>query len=132
MSRTIPNSSRICRTNNRLIFSGVQAAMQDRQTALADHWICHIRDIIRDRRTMLETIDDPALRFDKLCELNVVEQVRRMCGSTIVQNAWQRGNSLCVHGWIYQLGDGLLRDLDLSITAPEEIEPTIDAALQKL
>ena len=100
---------------------GVQGAMEDRPHGLADNWLRHIRDIIARHRRHLDAIADPQRRQDRLCELNVIEQVQNVCHTTIVQEAWARGQELAVHGWIYSLHDGLLRDLNVCVAAAGEI-----------
>ena len=110
---------------------GVQAAMQNIRSGLAGNWIVHIREICRKYARTLERFDDEQAEFRRLCELNVVEQVNRLCRSTVVENAWSRGIDLCVHGWIYQLEDGLLHDLELCIATPDEVEPMIEAAASR-
>lgn len=94
---------------------GVRAAMQNSQLGLIDNWLRHVQDVVRQHEPALMEIEDEKLRLDRLCELNVVEQVRNVARTTIVQSAWQRGQELVVHGWIYGLQDGLLRDLEVSI-----------------
>jgi carbonic anhydrase len=94
---------------------GVKAAMENAQLGLIDNWLRHVQDVIRDHEPELTHIDDLEKRLDRLCELNVVEQVLNVARTTIVQSAWQRGQELVVHGWIYGLEDGLLRDLGVSV-----------------
>jgi carbonic anhydrase len=98
---------------------GVKAAMENSQLGLIDNWLRHVQDVIRDHEHALLDIHDETKRLDRLCELNVVEQVLNVARTTIVQTAWQRGQELVVHGWIYGLEDGLLRDLGISIDSSE-------------
>src|SRR5687767_1262395 len=98
---------------------GVKAAMDNLQLGLIDNWLRHVQDVIRDHEHALLDIKDETKRLDRLCELNVVEQVLNVARTTIVQNAWQRGQELVVHGWIYGLEDGLLRDLGVSIDSAD-------------
>ncbi len=100
---------------------GVKAAMDNLQLGLIDNWLRHVQDVIRDHESELMHITDETQRLDRLCELNVVEQVLNVARTTIVQTAWQRGQELVVHGWIYGLEDGLLRDLDVSIDCAERL-----------
>jgi len=100
---------------------GVKAATQANQLGLIDNWLRHIKDIYQKYQDSLDAIPDETDRVDRLCELNVIEQVNNVCHTTIVQSAWSRGQALAVHGWIYDLHDGLLQDLDVCITRPEEI-----------
>jgi len=99
---------------------GVKAAMDNLQLGLIDNWLRHVQDVVHEHEAALAKIDDEEDRFDRLCELNVIEQVRNVGRTTIVQNAWQRGQELVVHGWIYGLQDGLLRDLGVSIDNADE------------
>jgi carbonic anhydrase len=94
---------------------GVKAAMDNLQLGLIDNWLRHVQDVIDAHEETLSKIDDEDERLDRLCELNVIEQVRNVGRTTIVQSAWQRGQELVVHGWIYGLQDGLLRDLGVSL-----------------
>jgi carbonic anhydrase len=94
---------------------GVKAAMDKLQFGLIDNWLRHVQDVVHQHTELLAKIDDENDRLDRLCELNVIEQVRNVGRTTIVQSAWQRGQELVVHGWIYGLQDGLLRDLEVSI-----------------
>jgi carbonic anhydrase len=95
---------------------GVQAAAGTRSFGLIDNWLRHIQDV-RDRHAAaLAAIGDEAARLDRLCELNVIEQARHVCQTTILQDAWRRGQEVAVHGWIYALQDGLLRDLGVTTT----------------
>ena len=103
---------------------GVQAASQNHQLGLIDNWLRHIRDIRNQHETALDAIDDDDARLDRLCELNVVGQVHNVCSTTIVQQAWDRGQALAVHGLIYNLKDGLLKDLMTTFTGPENLPAT--------
>jgi carbonic anhydrase len=93
---------------------GVVAAMEDTRHGLIDNWLRHIQDIASLYDDVLLTLPDKATRADKLCELNVIEQVINTCETTIVQDAWNRGQELAVHGLIYSINDGILRDLDIT------------------
>lgn len=100
---------------------GVRAAMTSEPLGLIDNWLRHIRDVAMTHADELARIEDPAARQDRLCELNVAAQVANVCHSTIVQDAWRRGQPLAVHGWIYALADGLLRDLGLVVESPDQV-----------
>lgn len=102
---------------------GVRAAMQAQPLGLIDNWLRHIRDVHLWNRDELASIPDFDRRADRLAELNVESQVANVCHTTIVQDAWRRGQSLTIHGWIYALSDGLLRDLGMVIDSPEQIPP---------
>ena len=95
---------------------GIRSAMETSSHGLIDNWLRHIRDVYRFHREQLDAIQDPREQRDKLCELNVVEQVQNVCNTTVVRNAWASGQQLAVHGWIYRLEDGLLRDLGITAT----------------
>ena len=103
---------------------GVKAAMQNLQFGLIDNWLRHVQDVIRDHEQELMQIQDETKRLDRLCELNVVEQVLNVARTTIVQSAWERGQELVIHGWIYGLQDGLLRDLGVSIDNADGLAAT--------
>ena len=102
---------------------GVRAAMQAQRLGLIDNWLRHIRDVHLWHREELAAIDDFDARANRLAERNVEAQVANVCHTTIVQDAWQRGQSLTVHAWIYALGDGLIRDLGMVISSPDQIPP---------
>ena len=95
---------------------GVRAAMQDSRLGLIDNWLRHVRDVYTRNLDELSAITNEDRRHDRLCELNVAEQVRTLCQTTIVQRAWEAGQPLSVHGWIYSIYDGRLRDLGLTFT----------------
>jgi carbonic anhydrase len=109
---------------------GVQAALRDSRLGLIDNWLRHVQDVKKKHAAQLATIMDESKRFDRLCELNVIEQVAHVCQTTIVQDAWARGEKLAVHGWIYALSDGLLRDLRMCVTRPDELSPAYERALE--
>ena len=100
---------------------GVQAAMEDKQHGLIDNWLQHIRDVIRLHEDELNQLSDHQ-RCDRLCELNVIEQVRHVCLTTTIQNAWRQGNDLTVHGLIYSINNGILKDLDTSLSSIKEFQ----------
>ncbi len=100
---------------------GVRAALGPQRLGLIENWLRHIRDVHLAHRQELDAIPDIERRADRLGELNVVAQVANVCRTAIVQDAWARGHRLAVHGWIYSVADGLLRDLDIVVQAPEEI-----------
>jgi carbonic anhydrase len=91
--------------------SGVHAALSGQNVGLADNWLRHVEDVREHNAAELAAINDPVQRARRLVELNVREQVRHVCEATVVQDAWRRGQPLAVHGWVYGLEDGLLRDL---------------------
>lgn len=100
---------------------GVRAAMEHGDLGLIDNWLRGIKDIYQQHRTELEFIASLDERVNRLCEMNVVEQVKNVAHTTIVQSAWRKGQALAIHGWIYGLHDGLLRDLNTSLTGPVDI-----------
>jgi carbonic anhydrase len=111
---------------------GVKAAMENLQLGLIDNWLRNVQDVMRSHEELLSTITDDTQRLDKLCELNVVEQVLNLSRTTIVQNAWSRGHVLAVHGWIYGIGDGLLRDLNICVTNQSELLAAYDLAMSPI
>ncbi len=101
---------------------GVSAAVDGKRRGLVDHWLHPIREVLREHRHELDAIVDPGARLDRLCELNVIRQVRNVASDIIVQEAWAHGQDLSVHGWIYSLANGLVTDLGVTVSAPREIE----------
>lgn len=108
---------------------GVLAAMENKQHGLIDNWLRHIQDVAQKHERQLAEITDAAQRFERLCELNIIEQVTNVCRTTIVENAWERGQELNVHGWIYGLTNGLLHDLNLCVTGPEDLRRDYQTAI---
>jgi carbonic anhydrase len=101
---------------------GVAAAVDGQRRGLVDHWLHPIREIDRENRRELDAIPDLNARLDRLCELNVIRQVRNVASDVFVQEAWARGQELNVHGWVYSLRNGLVTDLDVTVGRSEEIE----------
>ena len=101
---------------------GVRAAMDRQSHGLIDNWLRHVQDVQRDHQKELRAIAGDDARVDRLCELNVVEQVRNIARTTIVQDAWRRGDELKLHGWIYGLKDGIIRNLGVTVSAIADIE----------
>ncbi|MFC1542392.1 carbonate dehydratase [Pseudomonadota bacterium] len=101
---------------------GVRAAMAGQHHGIVDNWIRSIRDTYMLHQADLEQMDESA-RLDRLCELNVIRQVDNLCHTRIIQNAWERGNELHVHGWIYSVKDGLLHDLNVTKNSPDDVAP---------
>ncbi len=108
---------------------GVKAASQNHRLGLIDNWLRHIRDVRNKHDAILKDIPDEEKRFDRLCELNVVEQAHNVCRTTVVQEAWANGQELSVHGWIYKIQDGLIRDMQATITGPDEIADAYKVAI---
>jgi carbonic anhydrase len=100
---------------------GIKAALENREHGLIDNWLRHIKDVYRFHQARIDALESEAEKFKLLCELNVIEQVANVCHTTIVQNAWKAGRKLAVHGWIYGLEDGIVKDLNVCISGPEEI-----------
>lgn len=101
---------------------GVRAALENLRLGLVDHWIRHVHDVARVHRASLDRVEDPQARLDRLCELNVIEQVRSIAQSTVVQDAWTAGADLVVHGWIYAIEDGLLRPAGIDVSGAAEVD----------
>ena len=97
--------------------AGVRAALRGDKIGLADNWLCHVQDVRRKHGRELEALESEADREQRLCEWNVIEQVLNVSQTTVVRDAWAQGKTLSVHGWVYDLRDGLLRDLGTSLTA---------------
>jgi carbonic anhydrase len=111
---------------------GVLAALRDDRLGLIDNWLRHVRDVRGKHLDQLQGLPDERRQHDRLCELNVIEQVVNVCQTTVVRDAWKRGERLAVHGWIYGLSDGLLKDLGLCITCDEEMAGCYESALAVL
>jgi len=102
---------------------GVRAALSKAHLGLVDNWLVPIRQTYQAHREQIDAIQDPDARVDRLCELNVARQVRNLAATTVLQDAWARGQAVAVHGWIYGISNGLLRDLDCTITSPDQLDP---------
>jgi carbonic anhydrase len=109
---------------------GVRAALGDSELGLIDNWLRHVRDVHQQHERALRLIEDESRRVDRLCELNVIEQVSNVCYTTSVQSAWRQGRPLTVHGWIYGIQDGLLRDLNVCVSSQEEISSVYRIAVE--
>ena len=101
---------------------GVRAAVDGERRGLVDHWLHPIREVGHEHRRELEAIADEGARLDRLCELNVVRQVRNVASDLFVQDAWARGQALAVHGWVYSLANGLVKDLDVTMSKAADLE----------
>ncbi len=111
---------------------GVVAALRDEKLGLIDNWLRHIQDVRSKHRADLERLPGEVEQQHRLCELNVIEQVTNVARTTVVRGAWDRGQKLTVHGWIYDLHDGLLQDLDMCVTADAELADRHAAACAAL
>ena len=107
---------------------GVRAALEGQRVGLADNWLRHVQNV-RDRHGEWLAKVEPERRLDALCELNVVEQAANVCKTTIVQDAWRRGQALVVHGWVYGLHNGLLEDLSMTVAQAADLVTAYDNAL---
>lgn len=110
---------------------GVRAALHEQRLGLVDNWLRHVQDVRDKHAEALAAFATATQREDRLCELNVIEQVVNVCEASVVRDAWRRGESLTVHGWVYAINDGLLRDLNMTITSEQELLPTYAEALKK-
>jgi len=110
---------------------GVKAAYENHQFGLLDNWLRNIKDVYQSHRIELDGITKPEHQVDRLCELNVMQQVSNVCRTTIVQNAWAKGQKLAVHGLIYDLNNGLLQDLCVRLTSPEQLGNIYQMQTQK-
>ena len=108
--------------------SGVRAALRCDRIGLADNWLRHVQDVADKHKGCIHVTRGDQMRTDLLCELNVIEQVANVCQTTMVRDAWDRGQPLTVHSWIYGLKDGIIRNLGMSISSLEEFEPQYRAA----
>jgi len=111
---------------------GVTAALTNRRVGLADNWLRHVVDVRNKHRSWLDGLADQDLRLQALCELNVLEQSLNVCETTVVQDAWARGQSVVVHGWVYGLHNGLLEDLEMTVLQPADVEPAYRRSLSAI
>jgi carbonic anhydrase len=111
---------------------GVKAVLDNTKIGLVDDWLDNLKPVKENFQRNLFEIKDDALRFNKLCELNVVEQVFNVCKTDIIQRAWQRAQNLSVHGWIYDIKDGLLQDLNVCISNSDNLDKARNAAISKI
>jgi carbonic anhydrase len=112
--------------------SGVLAALRDAKLGLIDNWLRHIQDVHGKHRVHLDRLPDEGARHHRLCALNVIEQAASVARTTVVRDAWARGQALSIHGWIYGIRDGLLQDLGLRVTAEAELAARYEAACAAL
>ena len=112
--------------------SGVQAALRRERVGLSDNWLKHIQDVRHKHEAALSQAPNEGKAAACLCEFNVIEQVANVCETTVAQDAWARGQELAIHGWVYGLQDGLVRDLNITVTRFEEAQSVYRAALQAL
>jgi carbonic anhydrase len=112
--------------------SGVAAALTNQRVGLADNWLRHVQDVHAKHDAKVARLPDLPQRIDRLCEINVIEQVVNVCQTTIVQDAWDRGQELAVHGWVYGLEDGLIRDLRTTASNAGEVPAATQEALAEL
>jgi len=112
--------------------SGVGAALRGDRIGLSDNWLRHVQDVRQKHESRLLALDSDVRRADHLCELNVIEQAANVCQTTIVRDAWERGQPLAVHGWVYGLKDGLIRDMNFTAATPDEAMSGYEAALSGL
>lgn len=111
---------------------GVKSALDGDRLGLINNWLRHIEDVRDKHDAAIARLTTPQARWDRLCELNVIEQVMQVSRTTVVQDAWANGQALALHGWIYALADGLLRDLDMSLRHDSDVEATYRNALARL
>jgi len=100
---------------------GIKAAWEGRENGLIDNWLQNIKDVQRFHQVELDLLPNEEAKLNRLCELNVIEQVMNVCQTTIVRGAWKSNQELAVHGWIYSIQDGILKDLDICITGPVDL-----------
>jgi len=112
--------------------SGVHASLTGNRIGLADNWLRHVGDVVQKHLTLLDEVETDSMKHARLCELNAIEQVVNVCQTTIVQDAWARGQALSVHGWVYSLLDGRVRNMGMDVSAPEELAGAYETALARL
>ena len=111
---------------------GVKAALNDLRLGLVDNWLRHIQDVRQKHAAMLAGCASGEERFDRLCEFNVVEQALNVCHTTVLREAWNRGQDVTVHGWVYRLADGIVRDTGFSVASLDEIAASYTAAIARI
>lgn len=111
---------------------GVDAALNNRSFGLIDNWLRHVQDARNKHLALLDQCRDDTHRLQRMCEINVIEQVVNVCHTTVVQVAWARGQAIDVHGWVYDVGDGILHDVGITITGPETLDTQYEAALARV
>lgn len=111
---------------------GVRAALHDMRFGLIDNWLRNVQDVRNKHRGLLDAVAEGEVREDRLCELNVIEQAMNVCETTVIRDAWARGQDVRVHGWIYGLKDGLVRNLRMEASGENELEQAYDTALSSL
>lgn len=111
--------------------SGVHAALTGRRIGLADNWLRHVMDVHQKHEKYLGEVLTPRERLDRLCELNVIEQVVNVCQTTIIQDAWERGQEVAIHGWVYGIQDGLLSELGMTISSGDMLAHHLERSLAR-
>jgi len=111
---------------------GVKAVLDDTKVGLADNWLKNLKNVKEQFTDKIFSVSEGSQRFNRFCELNVVKQVLNVCSSDIVKSAWKRNQDLTVHGWIYDIKDGLLQDLDVCISNPDEVDISGSNAIKKI
>jgi carbonic anhydrase len=112
--------------------SGVNAALNDIRIGLADNWLRHVKDVRNAHIDWLQTVPEGTARHNALCELNVLAQCRNVCETTVVHDAWQRGQDVVIHGWVYGLHNGLINDLRMTVASPDQVHKVFEDALARL
>ena len=111
---------------------GVRAALEDIRVGLADNWLRHVKDVRNAHIDWLHTVPEGTARHNALCELNVLAQCRNVCETTVVQDAWQRGQDVVIHGWVYGLHNGLINDLRMNVASSDQVHAAFEGALARL
>jgi carbonic anhydrase len=110
---------------------GIQAALRNSKLGLIDNWLRHVQDVAQKHGALMSGPQQEALRLSRLCELNVIEQTVNVCQTTVVQNAWERGQQVAVHGWIYGLADGLLQELHPGVGSQQQLDEIYATSLRR-
>ena len=112
--------------------SGVRASFYRERLGLSDNWLRHVQDVRQKYDQLLEQLPDDDLKLSRLCELNVIDQAVNVCRTTVVREAWERGQELTVHGWVYSLEDGLVKDLKMTVNQPGDVAKVLQNALGRV
>ena len=112
--------------------SGVNAAMNNIRVGIADNWLRHVQDVRNQHRDFLNQLSPEPVRLNAMCELNVLEQALNVCQTTVVQDAWAKGQQVQVHGWVYGLNSGLIKDLHMTVSCSDDVPDAYEKALSEL
>jgi carbonic anhydrase len=111
---------------------GVRAALSGERLGLIENWLAHVKDVALEHRNLIASVEGEEQRADRLCELNVLAQVASLSRTTVLRDAWARGQEIAVHGLVYRLSDGILRRVASQVRGPADLEPALSSALERI